>query len=285
MAKILIVGCGSIGGQLAFELIAKGHTVVALKRHPPPIALEDLIYFEADVTELTSLKELPVDFEVVYFIVSPDGRTADSYQAVYERGINNLLEVFSSGGSSPRWIFVSSTSVYGQTQGEWVDEQTIAQPDSITSHFIRQGEIRLIDASVHNIVVRFSGIYGPGREYLLRIAHQIPSIQQYPSYYTNRIHQQDCVGVLLFILESHLAGSVMDSYYIASDDDPAPMWEVMNWLAQQLNILGPTVKVVQQDVIQNKRCNNQRLKKLGYEFQYSDYKSGYNALLEERGYN
>ena len=95
MAKILIVGCGSIGGQLAFELIAKGHTVVALKRHPPPIALEDLIYFAADVTELTSLKELPVDFEVVYFIVSPDGRNEQSYRAVYESGLNNLLNRFS----------------------------------------------------------------------------------------------------------------------------------------------------------------------------------------------
>jgi len=79
---------------------------------------------------------------------------------------------------------VSSTSVYGQSEGEWVDEDSIAQPDNVTGQLIRQAEQKLMDLAPGNIVVRFSGIYGPGREYLLRMAMQTPAIQKTPSYFT-----------------------------------------------------------------------------------------------------
>ena len=228
MAKILIVGCGSIGMQLANTLSAKGHHVIGLKRHPPSHVTNRVNYFTADITVSDQLNDLPIDFEIVYFIVSPDGRNEESYRAIYETGLDNLLSRLSQTVSPTRWIFVSSTSVYGQTQGEWVDELSNAQPANITSQLIRQAEQRLMDLSVQNIVVRFSGIYGPGREYLLRLASQSPVIQQDPPYYTNRIHQQDCIGVLVYLSECHLAGIGLEQCYVASDDDPAPMWEVIS---------------------------------------------------------
>ncbi|WP_262965612.1 SDR family oxidoreductase [Methylobacter psychrophilus] len=280
MAKILIIGCGSIGMQLAQDLSAKGHQVTGLKRNPPTTATGYVNYFTADISSADDIKDLPADFEVVYFIVSPDGRNKESYQAVYESGLNNLLDRFSREGANPQWIFVSSTGVYGQSQGEWVDENSVAQPENITSQLIRQAEQKLMDTDINNIVVRFSGIYGPGREYLLKTAAQVPAIQKNPSYFTNRINQLDCVGVLVFLLECRLAGKALEQCYIASDDDPASMWDVMVWLTEHMDCPSPTVKSTGNDSVMNKRCNNQRLKALGYKFHYPDFKAGYIELIK-----
>jgi nucleoside-diphosphate-sugar epimerase len=279
MAKILIVGCGSIGLQLANTLSANGHHVTGLKRHPPNLVTDDVNYFTADITVSNHLNDLLIDFEIVYFIVSPDNRNEESYRDIYETGLDNLLSKLSYSSSPARWIFVSSTSVYGQTQGEWVDELSNSQPANITSQLIRQAEQKLMALSTQNIIVRFSGIYGPGREYLLRLASQSPEIQQDPPYFTNRIHQQDCVSVLAFLCECHLAGVELEQCYIASDDDPAPMWEVISWLASQMNCQPPGIKTTDDKPDLNKRCNNQRLKALGYTFKYPTYKTGYLELL------
>ena len=280
MAKILIIGCGAIGTQLAHVLVAKGHQVTGLKRNPPKTDIGNIDYFTADITSPADLKDLATDFDFLYFILSPDGRNEENYRAIYESGLNNLLDKFSQASSNPHWIFVSSTSVYGQSEGEWVDEDSIAQPENATSQLIRQAEQKLMNLDAGNIVVRFSGIYGPGREYLLRTARQAPAIQQIPPYYTNRIHQLDCVGVLAFILECRLAGVALEQCYLASDDDPAPIWEVVSWLAEHIKCQPPTVKSVGNEGVMNKRCSNRRLKALGYQFHYPGYKDGYLELIK-----
>ena len=280
MAKILIIGCGSIGTQLAHVLSANGHRVTGLKRNPPKTASGQVNYVTADITAPAELNSVPTDFDTVYFIVSPDGRHEQSYRAIYESGLDNLLQHFSRAEVKPQWIFVSSTSVYGQSQGEWVDEDSIAQPSNVFSQLIRQAEQKLLALNAATIIVRFSGIYGPGRESLLRKVMQTLAIQQQPPYFTNRIHQQDCVGVLAFLLERRLAGVALAQCYLASDDDPAPMWDVMSWLAERLGCQPPTVKQVDNQGVMNKRCNNQRLKALGYQFRYPDYKDGYLELIK-----
>jgi len=272
MAKILIVGCGSIGSELANVLSAKGHQVTGLKRKPP--LSNSIDYVAADISSPTGLANLNTDFTQAFFIVSPDGRNEQSYRAIYETGLNNLLAKL----PKTQWLMVSSTSVYGQSYGEWVDEDSVAEPGNITSRLIRQAEQRLIAVNPANIVVRFSGIYGPGRESLLRQARQTPAIQQTPPYFTNRIHQQDCVGVLAFLLEQRLAGKPLEQCYLASDDDPAPMWEVMTWLAERLHCPPPIAKAVGVEAGMNKRCSNAKLKALGYRFRYPSYKDGYLEL-------
>lgn len=274
MANILIIGCGTIGTELARVLIAQGHSVTGLKRNPPSNN-SDIHYLQADISSAIDLEKITDDFEQLFFIVSADGRTEQSYRQVYEIGLNNVLAKF----ASVPWIFVSSTSVYGQTQGEWVDEDSVAEPDNLNSQLIRQAELRVTALNPQNVVVRFSGIYGRGREYLLNRAKQSPAIQQTPPYFTNRIHQNDCVQVLAFLLKKRLAGIALAPYYLASDDDPAPLYEVISWLAEQLNCSKPTMSKVS-SANMNKRCNNLRLKALGYRFSYASYKDGYAKLIQ-----
>lgn len=270
MANILIIGCGDLGAPLGQQLIAQGHRVTGLKRQPP--AAESAIrYIAADITDAAALQALGGSFDLVFFIVSADGRNENSYRAVYETGLSNVLERL----AAVPLIFVSSTSVYGQTQGEWVDEASEAEPDNVNSRLIRQAEREVLAANPRNVIVRFSGIYGPGREHLVRLAASQPAIQKDPPYYTNRIHQEDCVGVLAFLGLQRLAGAELDSCYLASDDDPAPLWEVVSWLAERQHCPSPVIKEVGEEAAKNKRCRNARLKALGYRFLYSGYRQGY----------
>jgi nucleoside-diphosphate-sugar epimerase len=281
MAKILIVGCGAIGYGLAKALAEAGHDVTGLKRKTPPTNHEKFKYFPADITSPADLGALDTDFEHVFFMVSADSRDEGSYHAVYEVGIDNLLNRFAQAGSQAPWTFVSSTSVYGQSRGEWVDEDSVTSPNKGTSRKILQAEQKLMALNPANVVVRFSGIYGPGREYLLRTAKQTPSIQQYPPYYTNRIHQRDCVGVLAFLLEKRLSGVSLEQCYLASDDGPAPLWDVMTWMADKMHCKPPIAEIRENNCDMNKRCRNGRIKKLGYNFVYPDYKAGYSELIHQ----
>jgi len=275
MASILIIGCGVIGTSLATVLSAQGHVVKGLKRHPPENHSK-IEYIKADIASAESINALDLTVDVVFFIVSADGRTEASYQSVYEAGLQNALAKF----TKQAWFFVSSTSVYGQSEGEWVDEDSPTQPTAVTSQLICHAEQRVMAASPRNVVVRFSGIYGPGREYLLRMARQNPVIQQTPPYYTNRIHQQDCIGVLAFLLQKRLAGELLDQCYLASDDDPAPLWDVITWLAKAMACPSPTAKTVDGPADGNKRCRNDRLKLLSYQFRYPSFRVGYAELIK-----
>lgn len=280
MAKILIVGCGAIGYELANTLADAGHDVTGLKRNPPLANQENFTFVRADITSVADLDALDMDFEHIFFIVSADSRNENSYHDIYETGIDSLLNRLAQSGSKAPLIFVSSTSVYAQNQGEWVDEDSVTAPTKSTSLKIVNAERKLMAHNRANVVVRFSGIYGPGREYLLRSAKQTPSIQQTPSYYTNRIHQRDCVAVLAFLFEQRIAGVSLEQCYLASDDNPAPLWDVMSWMTEKLHCSPPIAKITENNADMNKRCRNDRLKKLGYNFIYTDYKAGYSELIQ-----
>ena len=274
MARILVVGCGDVGYRVALAMHERGHDVVGLKRQPidTPSPFPILI---ADIRQSLLLEVLPSDFDLVLFIVSPDSRQLEAYQALYETGLNNLLSHFSIHGRQPRWFMVSSTSVYGQNNGEWVDETSVTHPNSGTSLCLLYAEQRLWEADRQHCVVRFSGIYGPGRDWLIRRAAQGERIQQQPPTYTNRIHRDDCVAVLVFLMEKHLAGDLLAACYLASDHDPAPLWDVMNWIAAQYHFPAPAPLLTPDNANQNKRCSNARLVALGYSFLYRSYLDGY----------
>ena len=275
MASILIVGCGGIGSQLGLHLADQGHRVTGLKRHPP-VNDKKICYFAADISDAATLHDLDINFDQLFFIVSADGRNQHSYRSVYETGLRNVLDRL----SGLPWILVSSTSVYGQSRGEWVDEESATEPENVNSALILQAEKQVLAANPANIVVRFSGIYGPGREYLLRLASNAPEIQKTPTYYTNRIHQEDCVDVLSFLFEQRLDNVPLDRCYLASDDDPAPMWDVVSFLAERLHCPPPIAKQIDEAAPMNKRCDNARLKALGYRFRYPSYREGYGRLLQ-----
>lgn len=277
MANILVIGCGKIGYQVALRLSQQGHSVTGLKRSPPK-SDNPFPILGADISSSATLQLIPVDFDTVIFIVAPDSRQGQAYQALYETGLDNVLAHFASAQKSPRWLLVSSTSVYGQSLGEWVDETSPTEPGSETAQWLVAAERRLWAAGNNNCVVRLSGIYGPGRDWLLRRAANGEAIQQQPPSYTNRIHSEDCIRVLLFLAEKQITGQALAPCYLATDHEPAPLWEVMNWLSNHFGFSTPTALPTITDTPQNKRCRNKQLLELGYRFLYPSYREGYGAM-------
>lgn len=280
MAKILIIGCGAIGFKLATLLSKNNLTVVGLKRTVPVQKPDKWDLFLADIAIEKELEKLPTDFDQVFFIVSPNQRGEESYRKIYQTGLTNLIKHFTKSNSKPHWIFVSSTCVYHQSQGEWVDEKSATQPISITSKLIYEAEQTLLSNYPASTIVRFSGIYGPNRRRLIEIANSHPIIQYHPSYFTNRIHEQDCIGILQFLLQQKLNGVYLENYYLASDDKPVTQWEIITWLTEKMQVKPPMVKPKENFSSMNKRCSNQRLKTLGYQFQFPSYEDGYKKILD-----
>ena len=284
MARVLIVGCGDIGLALARQLLTEGHHITAVKRRPlvEPVIGLDLVL--ADATRSGSLASLPRDVDQIFVILTPGQRDERGYQAVYEQGLENLLGHFAErcegGHAGPHWIFVSSTSVYGQNAGEWVDESSPTEPGSFNGRVLLAAEKILWGAGAGNTVVRFSGIYGPGRRRLLEQVRSGKPVQYQPPFYTNRIHRDDCVAVLAWLFHQRLAGKVLDSLYLASDSEPAPISEVTAWLAAKTGCSSPPALAENISAAQNKRCSNRKLLTQGYQFLFNNYREGYGALLD-----
>jgi len=280
MAKVLIAGCGDVGISLGKALIERGDYVVGLRRHSP-IEKSGINFVALDLTNPSTLRDLDADFDQVFFMAAPKEHDLNAYKQIYDVGLKNLLCKFSEDHQNPHWILISSSSVYAQTDGGWVDETSLTEPRRFNGQLQLLSEQRILSEDKNNMIVRFSGIYGPGRNRLLRIAQKGGPLQYKPPYYTNRIHKDDCVGVLKFLFEQRLDGKKLHSHYLASDDQPAPMWEVVTWIANELKYKQPDIKPEETDATQNKRCCNKRLKELGYQFIYPTYKDGYKKMISD----
>ena len=127
------------------------------------------------------------------------------------------------------------------------------------------------------VVVRFGGIYGPGRNRLIKLVRSGTRCQDEPPNYTNRIHRDDCAGVLMYLLYLDSPESI----YLAVDSYPAPQCEIMQWLSQQLGVSAPSKDRIP-GVGASKRCSNRLLLKSGYELLYPSYREGYAAVLSEQ---
>ena len=273
--KILVAGCGKIGFNVAKKLAGSGHEVTALCRTPKATDV-DFNYFPADLEKPEQLKPLPVNFDVVLIIVSPSDYSDEGYRAIYVDAVANLLEHFQQHNASPSLIYVSSTRVYGQHKGEWVDEQTKPVPLDSKGCILLEAEkqVQAFGAG-ENCVVRFSGIYDAQARFLLRALEQGKPIQRQPPAYTNRVHREDCIGVLVFLTEALLSGEKFDSLYLVSDHEPAPKWEVLSWLATLKGLPAPQPEHLSENANQGKRCSNQRIIDRGYRFSYPSYRDGY----------
>lgn len=277
MAELLLVGCGDLGTALAARLVATGHRVTALKRTPPAHPVPGVDYRHADLT-----REIPdlagARFTQAFVILAPGARDATAYRALYGDGIERLAGALA--GRVGHWFFVSSTSVYGQRQGEWVDEDSPTEPETETARCLLAAERRLAGSGTPATAIRFSGIYGPGRERLLRQIAAGEPVQYDPPTYTNRIHSEDCVGVLELLHRRALEGLTLAPLYLASDDCPAPLGTVVRRLASALGVVPPPPQAGTGE--QNKRCRNDRLTALGYRFRFPDWRAGYLPLIAAR---
>jgi nucleoside-diphosphate-sugar epimerase len=277
MPRILIAGCGDIGSALGARLLAGGHEVWGLRRSAAalPAGMHAL---RMDLTKADTLEGLPENLDAVFYIVTPDAYEDAAYESAFVRGPENLLAALSAGATIPeRLIFVSSTSVYAQSAGEWVDETSAPEPLTFSGQRLLQGEQIVLAGPVRGVAVRFGGIYGRGEGRLVRSVRDGSPCQETPPLYTNRIHRDDCVSVLHHLLSLDDPQQV----YLGVDNEPAPQCAVMDWIASEQNLPPPPRAAAGgRRGKSNKRCLNTRLLSTGYRFLYPTYRDGFGALFK-----
>ena len=281
MARVLIAGCGYTGIAFGMRLASERHTVWGLRRRPEllPAAIRPL---KADLCDPGSLTLIPPKLDFVFYAAAAERTDDASYQAAYVTGIRNLLNHLSESNQPIRRIFfTSSTAVYAQTGGEWVDETSEPLPAEFSGRRLLEGEELLFRGPFAATVVRMAGIYGPGRTRLIdQVRRGEAGCQTGEPRYTNRIHRDDCAGVLQHLMQL----SSPETLYLGTDNEPADQAEVLRWLAKRLGVpssgaqpRAPTGK----ESKSNKRCRNSRLLQSGYSFLYPTFREGYEAILAE----
>jgi nucleoside-diphosphate-sugar epimerase len=285
--RLLIIGCGYIGAPLAAELARLGHEVFGLCRHPAETELRaaGVTPLVADITRREQLSTLPNGYDWVVHCVSSSGGTAEDYRAVYLRGTENVLE-WLRARPPKRFVYTSSTSVYGQMDGSEVDEESVTEPAADTARVLVATEKLLLEAARRRgfpaIILRVAAIYGPGRGYWFRqFLRNEARIEGDGGRSFNMIHRDDVVGTIIAALEYGQPGEV----YNAVDDEPVTQLEFYRWFAKQLGKELPPW--VEEDKtlnckrgVTNKRVSNRKLKtQLGYQFKYPTFREGYEEEL------
>ncbi len=269
MSRVLIAGCGDVGGELARRLLADGHEVYGLRRrvHLLPAGVRPVA---ADLQDLDSLRAVPDRLDAVCYVAAADGRSPEAYRGAYVDGPRNLLRAVSRTGAPGRVLYTSSTRVYAQHAGEWVDEDSSTGGDDY-GRILLEGEAAVRDGAAAVVVVRLAGIYGPGRT---RVIERVRAGEPCTPAYTNRIHRDDCAGVLRHLLQLERPLPL----YLGADHEPATQCEVMRWIAGRLGLPAPAPTGTGA-AAGGKRCRNARLVSSGYAFEHRSFRDGYGALL------
>lgn len=274
---VLIAGCGDLGTQAGLYFAGAGQRVVGWRRSagklPPQI--------EGESVDLKGeLPSIPRDTDVVVIALTADGRSEAAYRATYYDGTANLLDALARDGVAPRRIvFVSSTAVYGNDDGGWIDESTPRLPSSATGAVLRETEEMLSNRAPQAVLLRLSGIYGPGRTRLIdQVLNGTVKAGSAP-HWTNRIHRDDAAAAIV-----HIAGlEAPDDAYLGSDREPAMLSDVQEFLATELDVPVPPASAADGAQATGKRCSNARLTATGFEFTYPTYREGYRAVLQGTG--
>lgn len=285
---VLIVGCGYVGLPLGIELVRQGHTVFGLRRSAlaeAELKAAGITPLHADITQPDSLKKLPCDFDWVVNCTASGGGGADDYRKIYLEGNRNLI-AWLKNSPLKKFVYTSSTSVYGQNDGSTVTETSPIAPDAETSKVLNETENFLLAAAQQEnfpaVILRVAGIYGPARGHSFKqFLRGDARIEGTGARWLNMIHRDDVIGVIIAALHAAPAGETFN----AADNVPVSQRDFFAWLAAELNRpMPPTVsgdaEILRKRGVTNKRVSNAKLRaELKYALKFADFRAGYAAEI------
>ena len=282
-ANVLIAGCGDVGSRLGRQLAAEGWRVYGLRRDAAALPA-GILPVAGDLGRAECPSAWP-EGELDYLVYAAAATQHDEagYRAAYVEGLRHCLGSLQQRGQRPwRVLFVSSSGVYAQADGEWIDENSPAEARQYSGRIMLDAERVALDSGIPASVVRLTGIYGPGREWLLKQVREGYRVAVEPPLYANRIHAEDAAGLLACLLRADAEGKPLEDCYIGVDDAPAPLAEVVGYLRE---LMGVSHWADEQSVRRtgSKRCSNARARALGWVPRYPSYREGYAAILAGRG--
>jgi nucleoside-diphosphate-sugar epimerase len=274
--SILIAGCGFIGLPLARSFASSGWQTCAITRSAATatnLQREPFRVEAVNIADRANFGRLSrIAFEVVIHCASSGRGGAPAYESVYLNGTQNLIDRF-----RPRlFILAGSTSVYGQTDGFWVDEQSVADPLGETGKILRKTEDLVLNSG--GTVARLAGLYGPGRCVPLeKLANGEAVIEGEGERVMNMVHQADAVGGIRFLVESNLPG-----IFNVVDNEPVSQRDWFLWVCEHLR--KPLPPYGPRDLNRkrgwtNKKVSNKKLRSFGWRPRYPTFKEGIGEMI------
>jgi nucleoside-diphosphate-sugar epimerase len=274
--SVLIAGCGFVGLPLARSFAASGWQTFAVTASESTVANLRGELFQVDAADIADKEHLerlpPQTFDVVVHCASSGRGGTSAYEAVYLNGTQNLLAHLHPG----LLIFTSSTSVYSQADGSWVDERSVAEPTRETGKILRRAEDLVLASG--GSVARLAGLYGPGRCVpLQKLAKGEALIEGEGERVMNLIHQADAVSALQILAETDARG-----LFNVVDNEPVPQRDWYVWVCEQfkkpLPPYGPR-DLTRKRGWTNKRVSNRKLRSLGWKPCFPTFREGTRGMM------
>jgi nucleoside-diphosphate-sugar epimerase len=264
--RVLVAGCGFLGASIARLLAAEGWAVTGCTHSPESAAALAGEPFRVVAGDFTRREELSGwgEFDAVIHAASSRRGGPEEYRRIYVEGMQALLDAF-----SPRQaIFVSSTSVYAQTDGGWVTEASPAEPQRETGRHLLEAENLALGAG--GAAVRLAGLYGPGRSVLLKkFFHGEARIEARGERWLNQIHRDDAASAVATLLRCGVRG-----VFNVADDHPLLQRDLYHGLAERFHRPLPPdgpIDLNRKRGWTHKRVSNARLRSLGWAPHYPSF--------------
>ncbi|MBD8872403.1 NAD-dependent epimerase/dehydratase family protein [Rhodanobacter sp. DHB23] len=271
--RVLLAGCGDLGLRVAARLLAQGDEAWALRRSSPHETVSGLRWLEADLTQPHTLSGLPAGINRVVYLPAPGARDKAAYRALFVDGLRHLLEALDARALK-QVLLVSSSAVYGEHGGDWVDEDTPPAPLGFNGALLLEAEQWLATQAVPSTVLRLAGLYGPGRTQLPeRLRAGVQRVPRAVPHWANRIHVDDAASAIVHLL--CLPAPL--PLYLGVDDTPLPLDELCDFIARRLDVPPPREGAAPVGV-GSKRLRNARLRAGGWVPRWPDARDGYAAL-------
>ncbi|WP_158091790.1 NAD-dependent epimerase/dehydratase family protein [Idiomarina sp. A28L] len=271
--KALLIGYGDIGSRLAPMLVEIGFAVTGVRRNANSASeIEGVVVQAGDVSHAdTWAKLMQEQWDLIVVTLTPSEYSTEGYHQGYVVPMQQLVQHLPAE-SDTLILYVSSTSVYGQREGEWVDESLPAEPSSASGEQLLAAEntlrAGLAGKKAHLAIVRAAGIYGPGRERMYRAISE--GTYTITPVWHNRIHADDLAGALEHLALQHFMGATLEEVYIACEDEPLFGEDYVRRIAAQIGLDPATVvaKLPRSNEVGprgSKRLSNMRLRKSGWQ--------------------
>jgi nucleoside-diphosphate-sugar epimerase len=273
----LIIGCGYLGRRVASLWLARGHEVCAMTRgRTDELRSLGIVSVPGDVRELIDVGALP-PAETILYAVAPDRRGGQTPEEVWLTGLIHLTAVLQTWPTRPRLIFVSSTSVYGQADGEEVDESALTEPAEESGRVLLAAEQFLRrDAWPGAVVLRLAGLYGPGRLIRSQSLLKGEPIFADPDGWLNLIHVEDAAAAVVAADELARSGAT----YNVADGRPVRRRDFYTRLAGLIGAPPPSFAPPAAPDPVNRRVNNRKMREeLGVVPRYPSYEEGLRASV------
>ncbi|MDP6892041.1 MAG: NAD(P)H-binding protein [Verrucomicrobiota bacterium] len=284
--RTLIIGCGYTGEALGERLCSIGHEVSGVRRNKANNArlIElGITPLNLDITKTTEIQQIPNNYDNVIIAVSSSRGGIETYKNVFGKGIINISNWLRTQSSIKSVIFISSTSVYRETHGEWVNEEINNPPSNSTSKTLWNAEQLVTRIASPVTILRSSGIYGPQRGYLFnQYMKGIAKIDGKGERFINMVHRNDLVESIIKSLPN--PGGI----YNITDDEPVTQYEFFKWLSSTTGRpmppnTPPIDPATRKRGITNKRVSNALFKdKFGFNYIYPTFREGLTEELNKR---